>query len=197
MQLAAVTMGQQPFPVALTYFSMLVYGDRPGWDWKSFDYFHDTYRSRAYGAEILDVPPDGLDAFFARGGKLLLSHGWSDGLIPADNTTLFYRRLYHSLPQAQAQQQLRLFMAPGMDHCSGGEGPSQFDTLGVIDAWANTARAPNRILATRPAAAPAAPGAPPAPPRDPMERPLCPYPLYAKYAGEGDPNAAENFECVS
>src|SRR5690606_867840 len=139
-----------------------------------------------------DVPHDGLDAFFARGGKLLLSHGWNDGLIPAANTLAFYRGLYADLPSEQAQQQLRLFMAPGLDHRSGGEGPSQIDTLGVIDEWATTGAAPNRILAVRPTNAGGAPGAPPAPPREPMSRPLCPWPMIAKYDGEGDTNAAEN-----
>jgi len=198
MQLAALMMGQQPFPVALTYFSMLVFGDQPGWDWRGFDYLRGFYDARDYGAEILNVPPDDLDAFFARGGKLLLSHGWADGLIPAWNSEWFYRRLYHDLPKQQAEEQLRLFMAPGMDHCSGGTGPSQFDTLGVIDEWASTGRAPNRIVAERPATSGAPmPGAPAAPPLAPMSRPLCPYPLVAAYAGEGDTAVAENFRCVA
>jgi len=196
MQLAALIMGQQPFPVAYTYFSMLVFGDQPDWDWRTFDYLRDVYRSREYGAEILDVPADGLGAFFARGGKLLLSHGWNDGLIPAANTLHFYGGLYHALEPQQAQQQLRLFMAPGMDHCSGGEGPSEFDTLGVLDEWVSTGRAPDQIIARRPIAAQTLPAVPAAPPREPMSRPLCPYPLYAKYAGEGDVNMAENFECT-
>jgi hypothetical protein len=196
MQLGMLTSGQQPFPVAYTYFSMLVFGDQPGWDWKSFDYFRDTYRSRVYGAAILNAPADGLGPFFARGGKLLLSHGWNDGLIPAQNTIDFYRGLYHALPRDQAQQQLRLFMAPGMDHCSGGDGPSDFDTLGVIDAWATSGTAPTSILATRPTAAGGMPGGPPQPPRAPMSRPLCPYPAYAQYKGSGDTADAANFSCV-
>lgn len=190
-------MGQHPFPVPHTYFLMLVFGDRPVWDWKGFDYLYDTYGSREYGAEILNVPADGLGTFFAPGGKLLLSHSWTDGLIPANNTVLFYQGLYHSLPHEQAQQQLRLFMAPGMDHCAGGKGPSQFDTLGTIDDWAITEKTPNRIVATRPTAAAGPPGAPAALSRAPMSRPLCPYLMVAEYDGEGDTNAAENFEYVA
>jgi hypothetical protein len=66
----------------------------------------------------------------------------------------------------------------------------------VIDEWATTGAAPNRILAVRPTSAGGAPGAPPAPPREPMSRPLCPWPMIAKYDGEGDTNAAENFVCA-
>ncbi|MXO60196.1 tannase/feruloyl esterase family alpha/beta hydrolase [Altererythrobacter salegens] len=197
MQLAALTQGPAPFPVALTYYSMLVFGDNKGWDWKTFDYARDRQAGITYGRDILDVPPDGLDAFFARGGKLLLSHGWNDGLIPAKNSLLFYSMLYRNIPLQQAQDQLRYFIVPGMDHCSGGEGASQFDTLGTIDDWATTGAAPNRIEATRPTVVAGFPGAPPSPPRDPLSRPLCAYPLYAKYDGEGDTSLASSFTCVA
>ena len=59
------------------------------------------------------------------------------------------------MPALSAQQQAsqyRLFMVPGMDHCGGGEGASQFDTLGTLDAWATSGKAPERIVATRPTA---------------------------------------------
>ncbi|MGX7894806.1 tannase/feruloyl esterase family alpha/beta hydrolase [Tsuneonella sp. HG222] len=197
MQLAALTQGPAPFPVALTYYSMLVFGDRQGWDWKTFDYVRDRQAGIAYGSEILDVPATGLDAFFARGGKLLLSHGWNDGLIPVGNSLGFYRDLYREIPLQQAQEQLRYYIVPGMDHCSGGEGVSDFDTLGTIDAWATTGRAPHAIVATRPTVtAGGPPGAPPAAPRAPMSRPLCPYPLVAKYDGQGDTALAASFSCV-
>lgn len=197
MQLAMLVGGHQPFPVAYTYFSMLVFGDKPGWDWKSFDYQRDTLLSRRYGAGILNVPSDGLGPFFARGGKLLLSHGWNDGLIPAWNTIGFYKGLLSALPAAQADSQLRLFMVPGMDHCSGGEGTSDFDTLGVMEEWAASGKAPERMAATRPTTVQGFPGAPPAPPRAPLSRPLCPYPQYAEYKGVGDPADAASFACVA
>ncbi len=195
LQLAFLTQGQQPFPVAYTYYSLLVFGDQQGWDWRTFDYVRDLQRGRDYGASILDVPADGLTAFFARGGRLLLSHGWTDGLIPATNTLKFHDGLLKSLPAAQAQEQLRLFMVPGMDHCAGGEGASQFDTLGTIDEWTTSDRPPERILATRPTAAAGLPGAPAGPPRAPLSRPLCAWPMFAQYDGKGDPALAESFRC--
>jgi hypothetical protein len=197
MQLGILTGGQQPFPVAYTYFSMLVFGNQPGWDWKSFDYQRDTLKSREYGASFLNVPTDGLGPFFARGGRLLMSHGWTDGLIPAWNSIAFYRGLLADLPGQQAQDQLRLFMVPGMDHCSGGEGASDFDTLGVMESWAASGKAPERIAASRPATVQGFPGAPAAPPRAPMARPLCAYPQYAQYKGVGDPADAASFACVA
>ncbi len=195
-QLTMLVSGPTPFPVAWDYFKLLTYGEDFNWNWMKMDYAQGLADARAFGAGMLDVPADGLSPFFARGGKLLLSHGWNDGLIPATNTLAFYHDLYGAVPQSAAQNQLRLFMVPGMDHCSGGEGPSDFDTLGVIDAWAATDVAPSRIIATRPTAMPAMTGAPKAPPREPMSRPLCPYPMVATFDGEGNPNEAESFSCA-
>ncbi len=195
MQMAALVMGEEPFPVAMSYFRDLAYAGRSDWDWRATDYRDYTTDARTYGADILNVPTNGLSAFFARGGKLLLSHGWADGLIPANNTLQFYHGLYNALPLEQAQQQTRLFMAPGMDHCSGGVGPSDIDTLGAVDAWASTGVAPDRIIATRPVQAAGGFGGPPPPPREPMERPLCAWPTVAIYDGSGDPAVASSFSC--
>ncbi len=187
LQLAALISGREPFPVATSYMRLLVFGHQPGWDFRSFDYGSDTRKARAYGAAILDVPADGLDPFFARGGKLLLSHGWTDGLIPANNTVAFYERLSSKLPAHQRQSQLRLFMVPGMNHCGGGEGPSSIDTLAAIDGWASSGASPDRLLATRPAS----------PSQSPTSRPLCPYPLVARYKGAGPADRAEDFACAA
>lgn len=185
LQLAVLTSGAEPFPVATSYMRLLVFGDQPGWNFRSFDYATDTRRARAFGFAKLDAPANGLDPFFKRGGKLLLSHGWTDGLIPANNTIAFYQALSSRLPAGQTQQQLRLFTVPGMNHCAGGEGPSSFDTLAAIDGWASTGVAPERLIATR-AAGPQQPA---------MSRPLCPFPQVATYKGEGPTDQAENFAC--
>jgi len=77
-----------------------------------------------------------------------------------------------------------------MDHCGGGEGASTFDTLGTIDGWATGGKAPERIVATRtPSPNPMAPKLPP------ISRPLCPYPLIARYDGHGDVNSETSFVC--
>ena len=190
LQLAALTSAPEPFPVATSYMRLLVFGSQKGWDFKRFDYAADTARARAYGAQTLDVPATGLGPFFARGGKLLLSHGWTDGLIPANNTVAFYGVLSKSVPPKAAQNQLRLFMVPGMNHCSGGEGPSSIDTLAAIDAWATTSRAPDRLIAAR---TPGGPG----PQQPPMTRPLCPYPATDRYKGQGPTDQADSFTCTT
>ena len=188
MQLAMLMGGNEPFPVATSYFRDLVYANQPGWDWRVSDYGQELADARTYGSDMLDVAPASLAPFFARGGKLLLSHGWTDGLIPANNTVEFYTGLLGAVPAAQSQA--RLFMVPGMDHCGGGEGASTFDTIGAIDGWATTGVAPQRIVAVRePSPNPNAPKLPP------ISRPLCPYPLIARYDGHGDVNSETSFVC--
>ena len=181
-QVPVLTMGKEPFPVATSFFRGAVFNS-PSWDFRSFDYDHDVDRAIAYGSDAIDVPPTGLTRFFAGNRKLLLSHGWADGLIPPQSTVNFYQALTKDIGQRRAGQDVRLFMVPGMGHCGGGSGPSSIDMLGTIDQWVQTGKAPEQLIASNPPARPA------------RTRPLCPYPKVAKYSGHGDTDEAQNFRC--
>jgi feruloyl esterase len=80
--------------------------------------------------------------------------------------------------------EIRLFMAPGVRHCAGGEGPWQVDYLSVIEQWVEGGIAPERIIASRPIG-----GA------ETRIRPLCPYPQVATYTGQGSSDDAGSFVC--
>jgi hypothetical protein len=183
-QLAMLAGGTEPFPVATSYFRDLVFAN-PQWDYKSYDYDKDLAPAYQFGSAILDVPSDGLSRFFAGGGKLLISHGWSDGLIPAPNTVAFYQAMTAKMDPKKAAASVRLFMIPGMGHCAGGDAPTVTDMLLVIDQWADQGKAPDSIIATRP------------PNQKPMSRPICPYPQIAKYKGSGSTDDAANFACAA
>jgi hypothetical protein len=181
-QMPVLTIGAEPFPVATTFFRGVVFKD-PSWDFRSFDYDHDVDRAMAYGHDALDVPANGLQHFFAGNRKLLLTHGWADGLIPAQSTVNFYDALVKDIGARRAKDDVRLFMVPGMGHCAGGSGPSSVDYLGTIDSWVETGKAPERIIASNPRGAPV------------RTRPLCAYPQVAKYSGGGSTDEASNFHC--
>lgn len=181
-QLVALMMGPEPFMAATSYMRDMVFQDSD-WDFRSFDYDQDSQLATEAWGDVLDVPADGLDDFFAGGGKLILSHGWQDGLIPAGNTVNFYNDLVSHVDDRTAEQQLRLFMIPGMGHCSGGEGPFVFDALGLVDDLAQGAAMPDKLIVSNP------PGAPE------RTRPLCPYPEVAVYTGQGSTDDANNFTC--
>jgi feruloyl esterase len=181
-QFTALIGGKEPFPVAQSYFRDIVFNN-PQWDYKSYDYDKDLAASYKAGSDILDAPSDGMAKFFEKGGKLLLSHGWSDGLIPASNTVSFYKSMTAKMNPKKAADSVRLFMIPDMGHCGGGDAPTVTDMLSVIDQWVDKGKAPERIIASNP------------PNQKPMSRPICPYPQVAKYKGSGSTDDAANFEC--
>jgi len=181
-QLMALVGGNDPFPVATSYFRDLVFSD-PQWDYKSFDYDKDLPASFEAGSDILDVPSDGFDKFYLGGGKLLLSHGWSDGLIPAGNTVEFYKSMTADMDPAKAADSVRLFMFPGVGHCGGGNAPGVTDMLSVIDQWVETGEAPDSIIASGSSN------------QKPVTRPICSYPQIARYNGSGNADNAASFEC--
>jgi feruloyl esterase len=79
---------------------------------------------------------------------------------------------------------IRLFMAPGMAHCSGGVGPSQVNWMAALERWRESGKAPDRIDAARVSSN-----------RVDMTRPLCPYPQIAVHTGVGSTNDSANFVC--
>ncbi|MGC2404538.1 MAG: tannase/feruloyl esterase family alpha/beta hydrolase [Acidobacteriaceae bacterium] len=176
--------GPQPADLFLDQFRYLVYGDS-NWDWRSFDLARDSAKANA-----IDKDVDELDAHltaFANHGKLLLYHGWADQQVAPGSTVDFYRQTSASSGDpAHASQWVRLFMAPGMGHCSGGEGPDHFDKISVMEEWVEQGKAPDRIIATH-----LSQGKPD------RTRPLCPYPQSAHYRGSGSIDDAANFTCTS
>ena len=125
-----------------------------------------------------------LSTFSGNGGKLLFYHGVSDPWFSALDTIDYYKRLIRDNGGAEkVSRWCRLFLVPGMGHCSGGEKTvDTFDILSAIIDWVEKGIAPDRIIAT----GKAFPG---------LSRPLCPYPEYPHYTGNGDSKAAKNYEC--
>ncbi|MEZ5401348.1 MAG: tannase/feruloyl esterase family alpha/beta hydrolase [Bryobacteraceae bacterium] len=159
----------------------------PAWDWRSFDLEKDVERALEHGRDIHAVDPD-LARFKARGGKLLIYHGWSDGgsggAISAMNTVSYYESVRKQMG-ARQDDWLRLFLVPGMAHCGGGTGPNQFHALAALERWREGGEAPASIVAARVNEFG----------RVDMTRPLCPYPQRAVYKGTGSTNDAANFTC--
>jgi len=128
------------------------------------------------------IEPD-LRAFKARGGKLLLYHGWNDFLISPGNTINYYDAVVKTMGRGQ-EEWVRLFMVPGVGHCGAGAGPDQVNWMAALERWRESGKAPDRIEAARVVNN-----------RVAMTRPLCPYPQIAKYTDIGSTNDAQNFVC--
>jgi feruloyl esterase len=122
-----------------------------------------------------------ISAFTKRGGKLLLWHGFNDP-GPSPLSTVDYYKKVEEFLGAKSRNSVRLFMVPGMYHCRGGPGPTQFDAIAALEAWVEKGVAPQSIPAANKERG--------------ISRPLCPYPQVARYKGTGDPNDKANFSCV-
>ena len=166
---------------------------------------------------LFDATNPDLSAFTRRGGKLILFHGWADPHISPINTIAYFDAVRQQMGAAAAGAFMRLYLMPGMYHCSGGEGPSQFDLLTPVMAWVENAQAPGAIVtrtadtgpgsmsdrsgepgASRLAADADHRGPPPGMPPAPADviarsRPVYPYPYIAAYSGHGDTNNSANY----
>jgi len=150
------------------------------YDFHKFDLDADVALADKSG---IDAHTTDLSAFKKNGGKLLMYHGWADPSIPPGNTVNFYNGVLTTMGPKQ-DDWLRLFMIPGMQHCSGGAGTDQFSKMAVIERWRESGEAPSQITASHVTGA-----------QVDMTRPLCPYPQVAAYKGVGSTNDAGNFAC--
>jgi feruloyl esterase len=179
------TAGGDPGMIDLGMFRYVAHQD-PAWDWRTFDLDRDVALVDEK-AGYIDVTDPDLRRFKARGGKLLIYHGWNDGgtggAISPLNTLNYYQSILDRMGPGQ-DDWLRLFMVPGMAHCGGGPGPNQFAVLRALDGWREQGKAPDQITAYRVTNN-----------RVDMTRPLCPYPQVAVYKGTGSTNDAASFTC--
>jgi feruloyl esterase len=180
---AALAGGPNPLSIATDHFKYVVFKD-PNWDFKTFDFDRHVELADKIDSGLINATDPNLTPFFARGGKLLMYHGWNDQLIAPQNSINYYNSVLKAVG-AKATDSIRLFMAPGMAHCSGGNGPNTFDMVGALEQWVERRSAPERIVATRPAAS-GVPG---------RSRPLCRYPQIAQYTGSGSTDEEQSFIC--
>ncbi len=182
---ARLAGGPEPASLFLDEFRYVVFNN-PDWDWRTFDLDRDAARAHEIDSHVDEFDPN-LTAFANRGGKMLIYHGLADQQVAPGSSVDFYNaaREQSSVKPAAADW-IRLFMAPGMGHCQGGEGPDTFDALGALERWVENGRAPERIIASQLNDGQVV-----------RTRPLCPYPQVARYDGKGNPNDAASFLCRS
>lgn len=182
------------FSIGSNYFRNVIARDA-SWDPRSFEVDRDLARAeQADGGAAVAMDPD-LAPFLARGGKLILYHGTTDGLIPYGNSVNYYESVVQTVGARRARAGLRLYVVPGMEHCSLGDGAYQIDWLGAMENWAERGQAPDALPAAHPAVAPPNPMGPPAPPGKAFTRPACAYPKLARYDGKGDAADAASYRC--
>jgi len=176
----------RPFSIALEYWIYFLAQDRT-WDWTTLTYagFEQLWTKSVeqYGAVLGTDDPD-LTRFRDHGGKLIVTHGLADQLIPAAGTVDYIERVQQRMGgEKETAKFVRLFLVPGVDHGFHGAGVSPTGVNEAILRWVEAGQAPDKLIGEK---------------RDGSgkvfrTRPLFPYPQVAKYQGSGSPDEAANF----
>jgi feruloyl esterase len=170
--------------LGIPFFKYFIFDD-PNWDFHTLDFDRDVATADAKMGPIIDSTDPDLHDFRALGGKLIMYHGWADPAISAYGTIEYNDKVIKAVGgKDRADQFVRLFLAPGMHHCSGGPGPNSFDMLPVLEEWVERGVAPTRVIASHSVSG-----------RVDRTRPLCPHPQVARYGGSGSIDDAANFRC--
>lgn len=181
--------GRDSLPEGSLRYLMFAENPAPGYNYHDYDWDRDMPRTRdqvaLYDPVAPGTAPD-LAAFHARGGRLILYHGWSDqGVSPLGSLDYYSQVAARLGGMAEVRGWFRVFMVPGMFHCRGGNAPNSFDFIPAIMAWVEQGTAPDGVVATQREGD-----------RVVRTRPLYAYPETAHYDGKGDVNAAASWKPV-
>jgi feruloyl esterase len=171
-------------PMRVGFFRYFLFFD-PNWDWHTVDFDRDLAYAEQKLPWMAAVEKD-LTPFKKRGGKLLMYTGWSDPVVPPQDAVAYYDGVVKTMGGLDKTREFfRLFLAPGMGHCSGGPGPNQFDALAALEQWVEKGVAPDKLIASHNTNG-----------KVDRTRPLCAYPLVARWKGAGSTDEAASFACV-
>jgi feruloyl esterase len=189
-------------PARTNFWSIWVFGD-PNWNWWSYDFDATAKATDDKLAADLNAMSADLEPFRLRGGKLITYHGFADPVVPPLDSINYRQRLIDAqaahMPQAagaatdsasaegRVNDFYRLFMVPGMAHCSGGPGADSFSMQSALEDWVEHGTPPSQVTATKFANDVASSGAA-------FSRPLCVFPGHAFYVA-GDQTKAGSYEC--
>lgn len=198
-------MGNAPgkallFAFGSGFFADMVY-EKADWDYKRARLDDAFAAATQKFGKVLDAVDTNMKRFEAHGGKLILYHGWNDAAISPLNTINYYESVMKNMGEQDAESFVRLYMAPGVQHCGGGPGADVFGQTGIsavndaqhniylaLEEWVEKGTAPSTVIASQLEGEGLAG-------KVKMTRPLCAYPQEAEYKGSGDPNAAASFAC--
>ncbi len=181
-------LATRPHQITLDWWRYFLKQD-PDWDHSTLDYagYEQAWAQSVeqYGLVIGTDDPD-LSAFRDRGGRIVMWHGQADPLIYPGGSIDYYERVQAAMGGAEKTADfMRFFLAPGVGHCGGGNGPAPTGAFEAVVRWVEDGPAPETLMATSRT-------------RDgavARTRPLCPFPSVARYNGTGSPDEAGNFTC--
>jgi feruloyl esterase len=182
----------QPFPITVSWLGTWLQAN-PSWNWQTLTYaqFDKLFqKSVSEFSKTFAANNPNLSAFEKEGGKIIIWHGLADQLIFPQGTVQYYQRVERAMGgPRQTESFARLFLAPGAAHCSSGAGPAPAgpaQPLASLVSWVEKGKAPSTIPGTviNPVTSAVT-----------ESRPLCLYPLTARYRGYGSTAAPSSYVC--
>ncbi|MDG2318765.1 MAG: tannase/feruloyl esterase family alpha/beta hydrolase [Rhodospirillaceae bacterium] len=167
----------------------------PSWENADFDYDRDYKRLGMMESMYTGSNPD-LRKYRDRDGKILVYQGWRDQSVVPLNVIDYYDLSTNTMGGPEEMQEFfRLFMIPGMNHCSGGAGAYAINYLDYMEDWVENGEAPDVLIGVHPNVPVDSAGSDLPFDADAVDfsRPTFPYPAKVRYSGEGDPNDADSF----
>jgi hypothetical protein len=143
---------------------------------------------------LMDSTNPDLSAFQRRGGKLILKENMADPGQSANAGVEYYRSVVAKMGQGEVDRFVRFYVSPGANHAGAGtlaDGsslPRGVDLLGTLDTWLMTSDAPGDLMQLAQDMKP--------PFATVSARPMCRYPSWPRYKGNGDPKDASSFACA-
>jgi hypothetical protein len=147
-----------------------------------------TYQSRiqAVSALVDSDDPAALVAYLNKGGKVIVKEHGADYARSPFATVDFMQRV-QTANNTAANNGLRFYLNPSVDHGGIGTQPDSVDLLTQLENWAEQNQAPADALtvsqydtATNAVT---------------KTRLMCRYPAYPRYSGSGDTSSASSFTC--
>jgi pimeloyl-ACP methyl ester carboxylesterase len=172
------------------------YDPGPTYSPRSFDLNRDYPRLFTKGQLQTPNNPD-LSDFQRRGGKVIVYQGLNDLLDIPPIAEYVAKATRIAGGQKNADEFMRFYAIPGMDHCRGGVGVDTVDWIGALENWVEKQQPPATLIGARRSDAVGPPGAngfPLDPAKVTKTRPIYPFPDVATYVGTGDSTRAENFK---
>ena len=208
---ALVGVPNEPSSLGLGYIENFLL-NQTNYDYRAFDYSI---------VQLADATDPGhptvnydVEQYRTNGGKLIQYHGFADQLIPTGSSVYWHSQVQQSLSSQGLSEDdwYRMFLIPGMQHCTGtatgapwyiaaanqavkgtsygvpGFMDAKHDVTMAIMDWVEKNIAPNELIASKWVDDNVANGVE-------IQRPVCPYPKQAKYAGSGDVATPGSWSC--
>ncbi|WP_238456013.1 tannase/feruloyl esterase family alpha/beta hydrolase [Azohydromonas lata] len=155
------------------------WGSGTGITWANMEFSLAGWNKLTPLSNLYDPTNPDLSRFAARGGKLIIWHGWADGGASPYMSLNYWTAVRNQMGVDAASKFMTLYMVPGIGHCSGNS-----DFLSPMLDWVEKGTAPGKISVRH-----TTPGS-----TTPLQtRPAYPYPSMVKYGGFGDMTAESSW----